>query len=468
MHRLRRPRLHDDSRLMLRLALPAFAALVSEPLFLLADTAVVGFLGSDSLAALTVAATIVQTVIGSCVFLAYATTASVSRRVGAGDSAGAAQDGLAGLWLALGLGAVLGLGTALSASAVVGWFDVSSDVGGQASDYVRLSALGVPAMLLVLAATGVLRGLQDTWTPLVVVVVANLANIALDVLLVYGFGWGLAGSAIGTVLAQTAAALALTVAAVRAGRPHHPGLRPRARAVLGSAWAGLPLLIRTLTLRGVLVAATAVAATLPQASLAAQQITVTVVTALAYALDAVAIAAQTIIGRYLGAGDVEATRRSARRMAAWGLGGGTVAALGLLAVAPWLPYLFTADADVRTAAVRGLVVAALVQPLSGVVFVLDGVLIGAGDGRYLALAGLLTAVVYLPAAWAVVSLGGGIGALWAAYGAWMLARAGTLIIRARGGGWLRTGAVLGAPRSGPGSGPGSGPRSGPRSGPAVH
>jgi Na+-driven multidrug efflux pump len=136
-------------------------------------------------------------------------------------------------------------------------------------------------------------------------------------------------------------------------------------------------------------------------------------------------------------------------MAAWGLAGGTVAALGLLLVAPLLPDLFTADADVQSAAVRGLVVAALIQPLSGVVFVLDGVLIGAGDGRYLAVAGLLTALVYLPAAWAVVSLGGGIGALWGAYGVWILARAATLVIRARGDRWLRTGAVLGGPGSGP-------------------
>jgi len=243
------------------------------------------------------------------------------------------------------------------------------------------------------------------------------------------------------VIAQTGAAVALVAVVVRRATEHGASLRPVGRAVASSARAGAPLLVRTVTLRAVLVTATAVAATLPAASLAAQQIAVTVVAVLAYGLDAVAIAAQAIIGRHLGAGDVAATRRSTHRMVGWGFAGGLLAGIGLLAVAPWLPRLFTSDADVRAAAVTALIAVALVQPLSGVVFVLDGVLIGAGDGRYLAVAGLLTALVYVPAAVLVVSTGGGLGALWAAYGVWILARALTLGLRARGSTWLRTGAV---------------------------
>ena len=440
--RLRRPHLTDDDRSMLRLAVPAFAALVSEPMFLLADTAVVGFLGTDPLAALSIGATVLQTVVELCVFLAYATTATVARRLGAGDIRGAMADGVSGLWLAFGLGVLLGGALAATTTPVVDTFGVSSTVAGQAGDYLRVSALGVPAMLLVLAATGVLRGLQDTRTPLVVIVVANLANIGLDVVLVYGFDLGLVGSALGTVIAQGGAAVALTAVVVRGARQHRAGWRPNARKVLASAGSGIPLFVRTATLRAVLVLATVVAATFPAASLAAQQIAVTVVSVLAYGLDAVAIAAQAIIGRHLGAGAVAAARRSTWRMVAWGVAGGTVACIGLLAVAPWLPALFTADADVRAAAVTALVVVALVQPVSGVVFVLDGVLIGAGDGRYLAVAGVVATVTYVPAALLVRSAGGGIGWLWVAYGVWIVARAVTLVLRALGSSWLRTGAVI--------------------------
>ncbi len=426
---------------MFRLAVPAFAALVSEPLFLLADTAVVGFLGTTPLAALSIAGTVLQTVVGLCVFLAYATTATVARRLGAGDARGALSDGTSGLWLAITLGAMLAATTAAAAGPVVAAFGVTDPVGAQATDYLQVSAVGIPAMLLVLAATGVLRGLQDVRTPLVVVVAANLTNIVLDVVLVYGAGLGLVGSALGTVIAQTGAAIALVAVVVRAARQQGAALMPGGRAVLAAAGSGLPLFIRTLTLRAVLVTATLVAATLPAASLAAQQIAVTVVSALAFGLDAVAIAAQAIIGRHLGAGDVDATRRATRRMVGWGVGGGLGAGAALLLVAPWLPWLFTSDADVRRATVTALAAIALVQPVSGLVFVLDGVLIGAGDGRYLAVAGLLTALIYVPAALVVVRTGGGLGALWAAYAAWMVARAVTLGLRARGPGWMRTGAA---------------------------
>lgn len=441
---MRRPQLNPDDREMLRLAVPAFVALVSEPLFLLADTAVVGFLGTDPLAALSVAGTVLQTVVGLCIFLAYATTATVARRLGGDDLRGALADGVSGLWLAAALGLLLGVLTAVGAGSVIAAFGVTDSVAGQAGDYLRVSAVGVPGMLLLLAATGVLRGMQDTRTPLYVVVGANLANIVLDVGLVYGLDLGLVGSALGTVLAQTGGAVALVAVVVRNARRHHAPLRPDLRGVRSAAGSGAPLFVRTATLRIVLLTATAVAATMPAASLAAQQIAVTVVAVLAYGLDAVAIAGQAIIGRHLGAGDVPATRRSTRRMIGWGLIGGTLAGLGLLGCARWLPELFTPDNDVRAAATTALVVVALVQPVSGVVFVLDGVLIGAGDGRYLAVAGLLSTLAYAPAAGVVLLTGSGIGALWAAYGVWVLTRAGTLLYRERGNAWLRTGVTVAA------------------------
>ncbi len=439
---MRRPRLTGDDREMFRLAVPAFAALVSEPVFLLADTAVVGHLGTDPLAALALAATVLQTVVGLCVFLAYGTTATVGRRLGAGDLAGALSDGVSGGWLALVLGAGLAALLAAAAGVVTGVFAVEADVADQAATYLRIAAAGIPAMLVVLAATGVLRGLQDTRTPLLVLVAANLVNIGLNVLFVYGFGMGLAGSALGTTLAQTAAAAALTAAVVRSARRHGARLRPHPAGVLVAARAGSALFVRTLTLRVVLLVGTAVAGTMPAADLAAQQITITVVTALAFALDAIAIAAQATTGRQLGAGAVDDARRSTRRMVGWGVVTGTVAGVGLLAVSPWLAWAFSSDHDVRSAAVGALVVAALVQPVSGVVFVLDGVLIGAGDGRYLAWAGVITLVAYLPCALAVLATGGGLPWLWGAYAAWIVARAVTLLHRERTDRWLVTGAAL--------------------------
>ena len=433
--------LHDDDREMLRLAVPAFAALVSEPLFLLADTAVVGHLGTDPLAALALAATVLQTVVGLCIFLAYGTTATVGRRLGAGDLRGALADGVSGGWLALLLGAGLATALAVGAHPLTELFAVSSSVADQAGAYLLVAAPGLPAMLVVLAATGVLRGLQDTRTPLVVLVAANVVNIVLNVAFVYGLDLGLTGSALGTTLAQTGAAVAMTAAVVRAARRHGARLGLHPRGVLHAARSGVALFVRTLTLRIVLLVSTAVAGALPAASLAAQQIVVTVVSALAFALDAIAIAGQATTGRHLGAGDVASARRTTRRMMAWGAVTGTIAGLGLLVVSPWLAWAFTEDREVRSAAVGALVVAALVQPLSGVVFVLDGVLIGAGDGRYLAWAGVLTLAAYIPCAVAVVVAGGGLGWLWVAYGTWILARGVTLVLRERSDAWLVTGAV---------------------------
>ncbi len=429
-----------DSREILRLAVPSFAALVSEPLFLLTDAAVVGHLGTDPLAALAVAGSVVQTVVGLCVFLAYGTTAAVARRIGARDEAGALAAGIAGVWLAVLLGVPLALGVGLGSDGIAGLFGTSAEVRQGATTYLAWAAPGLPAMLVVLAATGILRGLQDTVTPLVVAVVANVANAALNVTLVYGFDLGIAGSAMGTTLAQIGAAIAMLIILVRAARRRGVALGPSWPRVRESARAGGPLVVRTLTLRAALLLSTVLAATLGSAATAAHHVVMTVVTTLAFALDALAIAAQALTGRLLGAGDLTATLATTRTMVRWGTAGGLVAAVTLTAVSPWLAWGFTDDPSVHAVAVPALVVAAVVQPISGVVFVLDGVLIGAGDGPYLARAGLITLVAYAPLALLVVLMGGGLTWLWVAYGAFMLARLLTLTTRARSTAWLVAGA----------------------------
>ncbi|MFP5334561.1 MAG: MATE family efflux transporter [Actinomycetes bacterium] len=446
--------LDDDSRAarrrqdreILRLAVPAFGALVAEPLFLLADSAIVGHLGTDQLAGLGVAGAVLATAVGLFVFLAYATTAAVARRYGAGDLRAALAQGIDGMWLAAGLGVLVAAAGLVAAPAVVTLFGPSPDVVPHAVTYLRWSLPGLPAMLVVLAATGVLRGLQDTRTPLAVAATGAGANVVLNYALVYGAGMGIAGSALGTVLAQVGMAVALVAVVVRGARRNGAPLRPDRAGIRLSARAGAPLVVRTLTLRAALLVTTYVAARQGDVALAAHQVVSTLWTFLAFALDAVAIAGQAITGRALGAGDAAGARAATRRMVQWGVGAGAVLGLVVAAASGLLAPLFTRDADVRAAVVAALLVAAVGQPLAGYVFVLDGVLIGAGDGRYLAVAGLWTLLAYAPLALVVLLVGPGGAAglvwLWVAFAAgFMAARAVTLWLRARGDGWLVLGAV---------------------------
>jgi putative MATE family efflux protein len=408
---------------------------------LLADSAIVGHLGTPQLAALGVAGTILQTLVGICVFLAYGTTSAVARRIGAGDHKGALAQGIDGLWLALLLGVVLAIAGLLLAPLAIAAFNPSPDVADYAVTYLRISCLGIPSMLLLLAATGVLRGLQDTKTPMVVAISANLANIGLNLLLVYGLDLNIAGSALGTTLAQTAAGVALVIVVVRGARRDGAKLRPDRPGILASAQSGVPLVVRTLTLRVAIILATFVATSLGTTSVAAHQVAFSLWSFLALALDAIAIAAQALTGRALGAADVAGTRTITRRMMWWGLVSGFVGGLLLWALrdvyVPW----FTTDPEVRRTLTAVLLVAAIWQPVNGVVFVLDGVLIGAGDGPYLAVAGVIALALYVPLALAVLWFDGSVVALWWAFGGFMLLRLGTLLVRERRDAWLVTGAV---------------------------
>src|SRR3954447_17548926 len=162
------------------LAVPAFGALIAEPLFLLADSAIVGHLGTSELAGLGVAGTIMATSVSVCIFLAYGTTSAVARRLGAGDVPGALRFGVDGLWLGGLLGALLAIIGIVFGGQLVGLFNPDPEAYHQAVLYLRIAVLGLPAALGVMATTGVLRGLQDTRTPLMVAVIANLANIGLN------------------------------------------------------------------------------------------------------------------------------------------------------------------------------------------------------------------------------------------------------------------------------------------------
>jgi putative MATE family efflux protein len=438
-------RVQTTDREILRLAVPAFLALVAEPLFLLTDAAVVGHLGTVPLAGLGLAGAVLQTAVGLCVFLAYGTTASVARHLGAGDLRGALVQGIDGCWLAVLIGGVVTLVGFVLAGPLVGLFGAGDAVGEQATTYLRIAIWGTIPLLLMLAATGVLRGLQDTRTPLWVAVGGNLANIVLNVTLVHGLGLGIAGSAIGSLLAQVGSAAVLVAVVVRAARRERAPLFPDLAGIRAAAHASTPLVMRTLTLRACLLVGTYAATragTDTELDLATHQVALTLWTFLAFALDALAIAAQAITGRALGAGDVEGTRRLTRRLVRWGWGGGIVTGLLLAGCAPWIGALFSPDPALQQLLVPVLLVAALGQPVAGVVFVLDGVLIGAGDGRYLAWGGLVVLAVYAPTVLLAAAGPGGLVPVWLAMVVvFMGARYVILTRRARTDAWLVTGTV---------------------------
>lgn len=429
---------------ILRLAVPALGALVAEPLFLLTDTALVGHLGEGQLAGLAIASALLQTAIGLLIFLAYATTPTVARRLGAGDTPGAIRAGIDGLWLALGLGLgliVLGL---LFARPLVALFGASPDATANATTYLLVSLAGLPAMLLVIAATGLFRGLQDTRTPLIVAVSGFAANAGLNALFIYGFGWGIAGSAAGTVVAQWAMAIVLVGIAARAARAVGVSVRPGLGGVGAVAASGGWLLVRTASLRAAMLATLAVVAGFGVTELAAFQVVSTLFFTLALVLDALAIAGQALIGHGLGGADVDRVRAITRRLMAFGVLGGFGLFVIVAALAPLLAPVFSPDTEVQGAITVTTIVMAAGIPLGGFVFVLDGVLIGAGDARYLALTGLVNLAMYAPLliTVAIVHPTGtaGLAWLWAAFGfGYIGARALTLGLRSRSTAWMVTG-----------------------------
>ncbi len=275
---------------IVRLALPALGALVVEPLFLLTDTALVGHLGATALAAVGLASVVLQTVTGLLVFLAYSTTPAVARALGGGDRRGAVHAGIDGMWLALGLGVLLALVGWPLAGPLVDLFGASAEVSAAATAYLTVSLIGLPGILVVTASTGLLRGLQDTRTPLVVATIGFVANGLLNAVLIYGAGWGVEGSAAGTVIVQWAMAAVYVVIAVRAARGSGAPLRPGASGVVRALRSGAWLFLRTASLRVAMLATVATASGLGTTGLATTQVGLTVFSTLAFALDALAIA----------------------------------------------------------------------------------------------------------------------------------------------------------------------------------
>jgi putative MATE family efflux protein len=428
----------EHDREIVRLALPALGALAAEPLYLLADTAMVGHLGTEELAALAIAATLLSGAFTLFNFLTYGTTAQVARFHGAGEEVEAGRLAAQALWLSTGIGLCV---TAFLAGLAVPLVDLMGGegrTGELAVLYLRIDSLGLPFALIALAGQGWLRGVSDLRTPLVIVVAANAANVVLNVLFIYGFGWGLAGSAWATVVAQAgmgaAFVRALMAAPADSRRPSLARMRPLGRI-------GSEIFVRTAALYGSFLVASAVVARIGDDSLGAHQIAFQLFVFLALVLDAIAIAGQVIVGRSLGAGDADGAYDAALRMIGWSVAAGAVFALILLALIDVLPRAFTSDAAVIHRAQEIWPLFALMQPANGAVFALDGILIGAGDTRFLMWAMLAASfLVFVPIALLSLAFDWGIVGVWVGLVALIATRLGTCWWRFAGRRWAVTGA----------------------------
>jgi len=436
-----------DDRALLRLAVPAMGALAAEPLYVLVDTAIVGHLGSRPLAGLAVGSTLLTTLLGLANFLEYGTTGTVARRHGAGRTAEALSAGVQATWLAVATGVVIMAvieAVADPAMALIGGGDAA--VHAQAVQWVRIAALGVPFVCVTLAGQGWLRGLQDTMTPLVVVVVGNVVSAGLSAGLVYGVHMGIRGSAVANALAQTGSAAIFAWALQRRGaswRPDWAVMRAELRTARDLSLRTVAFLVSWST-------ATAVAARMGGAVVAAHQVAIQLWGFLALVLDAMAIAAQAMVGAALGARDAARAAALTRRLIWWGLGSGCLFAVLLAAGFDAIPRWFTGDPAVVQAAHAAWPWFAGMMPLAGIVFALDGVFIGAGDVAFLRSVTLLAAFsAYVPLALLAYFLGWGLGGVWAGLAAFIGVRFLAAMLRTRSGRWTRAGlrdaATLAAP-----------------------
>ncbi|MFC4374729.1 MATE family efflux transporter [Nocardia halotolerans] len=430
-------------RRILGIAVPTLGVLVAEPLYLLFDIAVVGRLGALSLAGLAVGGVILGTVSTQLTFLSYGTTARAARRQGAGDRAGAVAEGVQASWVGLGIGAVIVAVIQLFAAPLCAVLAGGGDIADAALAWVRIAVFGVPLILLSMAGNGWMRGVQDVRRPLTYVVAGLALSAVLCPVLVYGLlgapRMELAGSAVANLIGQSVSGALFGYALLR----EQVSLRPQPAMMRAQLVLGRDLIVRSLSFQVCFVSAAAVAARFGAASVAAHQLVLQLWNFLALTLDSLAIAAQTLVGAALGAGSAHRAKEIARRVTAWSAVFALILAATFAAGAGMIPLVFTGDAAVldRAHVIWWFFVAMI--PVAGVVFALDGVLLGAGDAAFLRTATLGAALTgFLPLIWLSLVFDWGVAGIWSGLVVFMLARLLAVVVRARSGRWAQVGAQI--------------------------
>lgn len=429
--------LAPSMRRIAALALPALVVLAAEPLYVLVDTAVVGHLGRTPLAALSLGGTVLSLLIVLGNVIAYGTTARAARQFGAGNRAAAVAEGVQASWLALAIGLIIAVGLQIVGGPIIrALAGPETDVADAAVGWLRIAACGAPGLMLATAGNGWLRGVQDTRRPLYYILGANALSAALCPVLVYPVGLGLDGSAIANVFAQSLAGLLFA----RALLVERVSLRPYPRVIGRQLRMGRDLLIRGIAFQACFLSAAVVAVRFGSAALAAHQIALQLWFFCALALDAVAIAAQSLVGAALGGSRVAEAKWLARRITIIGGVAGVAFGVAFAISARFLPAIFGADDEVYAQALLAWPWFVLMQPLGGVVFALDGVLIGAGDVRYMRNLTIMAALGgFLPAVWLAWWFDLGLGGVWAGLTLFIVIRLVLLLLRMRSGRWAVVG-----------------------------
>jgi len=426
------------ARRILGLAIPALGVLAAEPLYVLVDTAVVGHLGALPLAGLALGGVVLSQVSTQLTFLSYGTTSRTARLHGAGRRAEAVSEGVQATWLAIAVGLVVLIAGQLLAAPVARLLSGSDEIAGAAVTWLRIALFGAPLILITMAGNGWMRGVQDAVRPLRFVLLGNGISAVLCPVLVYAADWGLAGSAVANVAAQVVSACLFLRALVAEKVP----LRPHPRVMRAQLGLGRDLVLRSLAFQACFVSAAAVAARTSTAAVGAHQIVLQLWTFLSLVLDSVAIAAQSLVGAALGAGSARQARGVAAQITRWGLYMGCALAVVFAAVSQVLPHAFTADAGVLAEVPHAWWFFVALQPVAGVVFALDGVLLGAGDAAFLRTATLVAAALgFLPLIWASLGFGWGLTGIWTGLSLFMALRLAAVVARWRSDGWTVTGAV---------------------------
>lgn len=429
-------------RRVLGLAVPALGVLAAEPLYVLVDTAVVGHLGAVALAGLALGGLVLSAISTDLTFLSYGTTARSARLHGAGKRAAAVAEGVQATWIAVLVGLALLVVGQLVLGPVVRLLAGDAAVGGEAEEWLRVALCGAPLILITMAGNGWMRGVQDTVRPLRYVLAGNAFSAVLCPVLVFGFDTGIVGSAVANVVAQVIAA-GLFVRALLAERASQTvSLRPDFTAIREQLRLGRDLVLRTFGFQVCFFSAAAVAGRVSAATLGAHQVVLQLWNFDSLLLDSLAIAAQSLVGAALGAGRREEARGLSGQITRYGLGFGVLLGLFFAAVCGVLPLAFTADPAVLAEIPKAWWVFVGLQPIAGVVFALDGVLLGAGDAVFLRTATLLSAVCgFLPVVWLAYAFGWGLLGIWAALATLMVLRLVAVVWRDRSGRWAVVGVV---------------------------